>query len=65
MKEIMPDAALLLAVERSVTGASNHKIRCLLFQYELACYVGNELSAKSAEQTLRRTLLVNQLHRSA
>lgn len=65
MKEIRPDAALLVAVERSVTGASNHKIRCLLFQYELACHVGNESLAESAELTLRRTLLDNQLRGSS
>ncbi len=61
MKEIRPDATLQVAVERSVTGASTHKIRCLLFQYELACYVGNESLAQSAELTLRRTLLDNDL----
>ena len=65
MTEIMPDAALLVAVERNVTGSSTHKIRSLLSQYKLACYTGNELLAVSAELTLRRTLLNNQLQRSA
>ena len=65
MKEIRPDATLLVAVERSVTGASTHKIRCLLFQYELACYVGNKLLAQSAELALRRTLLDTERRGSA
>lgn len=59
MKEIRPDDALLIAVERSVTGASTHKMRGLLFRYELACHLGDESLAQSAELTLRRTLLRN------
>ena len=57
MKEIRPDAALLVAVERRVTGASAHKVRGLVCQYELACYVGDEALVQTAELTLRRTLL--------
>ncbi len=57
--------ALQVAVERSVTGAPTHKIRCLLFQYELACCIGNESLAQSVELTLRRALLSNQLRPSA
>jgi hypothetical protein len=65
MKEISPDATLLVAVERSLTGASTHKIRCLLLQYELACDLGNEVLAQSVELALRRTLLDSQLRGSA
>jgi len=65
MKEIVLDTGLVVAVERSVTGASTHKLHNLLHQYQLACYIGNHVVAKSAELTLRRTLLNSELRRSA
>ncbi len=65
MMEITPDATLVVAVERSATGASTHQMRGLLYQYELACYAGNELLAHTAERTLRRTLLNQELTASS
>jgi hypothetical protein len=65
MNELVPDSALLVAVERRVTGASSHQLRNLVHQYQLACYVGNEPKAKSTELILRRALLEKYLPQSA
>jgi len=54
--QIVPDTGLVVAVERSITGASTHKLRNLLQQYQLACYVGNERMVKTIELQLLRSL---------
>ena len=59
MREMVPDAALIIAVERSITGASTHKLHNLLQLYQLACYVGDEERANCAELELLRTLRKN------
>ena len=56
MQQIAPDAALVVAVERSVTGASSHTLHNLLHQYQLACYLGDERRVKATELELLRTL---------
>jgi hypothetical protein len=54
--QIVPDAGLVVAVERSIPGASTHKLHNLLQQYQLACYAGDERKVKATELQLPRTL---------
>jgi len=54
--QIVPDAGLVLAVERGATGASIHKLQNLLQVYQLACYTGNQHSVRTTELQLLRAL---------
>ena len=59
VQEIAPNIGLMVAVERSATGASTHELHNLLHQYQLACYLGDETSVKATELKLLRTLQKN------
>jgi len=56
MREIAPDAALVLALERNATGASAHRLRNLLHQYHSVCYIGDEPTVRALELKIVRTL---------
>ena len=51
---------LLVAVERSATGATAHELHNLLHQYHLICYLGDEVRVRAAEMKLLRALRKNQ-----
>ena len=61
MKDIAPDAALLVALERNLTGANAHRLRNLIHQYHSVCYIGDELQIRAIELKIVRTLYVLQI----
>jgi hypothetical protein len=60
VQKIAPNIGLLVAVERSATGATAHELHNLLHQYQLVCYLGDEARARATELKLLRALRKNQ-----